>query len=283
MSKKLAVVILNFKAKKYVLSCIKSVLDSSFEDLEIFLVDNDSNDGLEDEIRKFEGLTFFQTGKNLGYSGGNNYGIKAVLDKGFEYVFILNPDTTVEKKTVEILLQLMEEYKADIVSPKIYFAGTKRIWYAGGEFDLANVLGSHKGVNEEDKGQYDRAEETDFATGAAMLVRSEVFERIGLFDERYFLYYEDSDLCYRAKRKGFKIMYIPEAVVYHANAKSTGIGSPLQDYYITRNRMLFASKFLSFRTRFALLREALKNIKNSSRRKALMDFATKNLGQGSFR
>jgi GT2 family glycosyltransferase len=114
------------------------------------------------------------------------------------------------------------------------------------------------------------------------MVKREVFEKIGLFDERYFLYYEESDFCYRAKEAGYKIMYIPKAIVYHKNAQTTGLGSPLQDYYITRNRMLFASKFLPLRTRFALFREGIRNWSNPTRKKAHLDFLFGKFGRGVY-
>lgn len=278
---KVAVVILNFKLKDQTIECVKSVQKSSLSVDRLIVVDNNSQDGIEEEIKKMSGITFIQSGDNLGYSGGNNIGIKKALEKSdIDWIFILNPDTVIKKDTIKILVGEASDYNAGIAGPKIYFTNSKKIWYAGGNFDLANVLGSHRGVDEEDKGQYDETSETDYVTGAAMLVKKEVFEKIGLLDERYFLYYEDSDFCYRAKMVGFKIIYVPEALVYHANAQTTGLGSPRQDYYITRNRMLFASKFLSIRTRFALFREALKNINMPMRRKALLDFILGRLGNG---
>ena len=278
---KVFVIILNFRVKELALKCLESVKNSSYKELEIILVDNGSDDGIEKDVKKFKDVDFIQTGKNLGYSGGNNVGIKKALESGADYVFILNPDTTIDKNCIENLLDGMERNKADIVGPKIYFSGSKKIWYAGGIFDKQNVIGKHRGVDEEDKGQYDSPVETDFVSGAAIMVRKEVFEKIGLFDEKYFLYYEDSDFCEKAKRAGFKVFYIPDAVVYHENAASAGLGSPLQDYYITRNRMLFASKFLPLRTKIAVLREAFKNLRNPVRRLALWDFLTGNLGKGN--
>lgn len=284
MVNKIVVVILNFKVKNLALKCINSVKKSSWENLEIVMVDNNSQDGLEEETNKLEGVKFIQTGKNLGYTGGNNIGIKKGLEMGAELILILNPDTTISKDIVEILAKSLEKEDAGIIGPKIYFSSDseKKIWYAGGVFDTANVIGSHRGVNEEDHGQYNKIEETDYVSGAAMMVKAEVFNKIGFFDERYFLYYEDSDFCFRARKAGFKIIYNPKAIVYHENAKSTGLGSPLQDYFITRNRMYFASKFLPFRTKFALLREGIRNLGSKIRRMALFDFLTSNFGKGSF-
>ena len=162
------------------------------------------------------------------------------------------------------------------------FEDKKTIWFAGGHLDKNNVLGTHIGVDQQDVGQYQNNKQVDFITGAGMMVRAEVFNQVGLFDERYFLYLEDVDLCFRAKIKGIKVTYIPNAVMYHKNAQSTGLGSSLQDYFLTRNRMVFAHKFLSLRTQFALLREVLINIGNPIRRQAFFDFLLNNLGKGSY-
>ncbi|OGE32054.1 hypothetical protein A2631_02965 [Candidatus Daviesbacteria bacterium RIFCSPHIGHO2_01_FULL_44_29] len=278
---KVAVVILNYKVKDRLLSCLHSVQDSNYKDLEIFVVDNNSGDELEQEIKESSVLHFYQSGANLGYTGGNNIGIKAALAAGAAYILVLNPDTLINPDTITLLLSGLKENQAGIVGPKIYFANSQKIWFAGGMMDEANVLGSHRGVNEQDRGQYDTPQEIDYATGAALFVKREVFTEIGLFDERFFLYYEDSDFCKRARMKGFKIFYIPTASLYHANASSTGLGSTLQDYYITRNRLLYAAKFLSIRTQFALFREALRNLGSPIRRRAWLDFVFGRFG-GTF-
>jgi GT2 family glycosyltransferase len=277
------VVVLNFKVADLAIKAIQSVKKSSFVHIKIYAVDNDSKDGFEENVKKIDNVVFIQTGANLGYTGGNNVGIKRALEDGCEWVFLLNPDAVVEKETIETLVERAEKNSAQIVNPKIYFADSKIIWFAGKEFDQLNVLGHHRGVDEQDVGKYDTEEELEDGTGCAMLIHKQVFEKIGMLDERYFLYYEESDFCFRARKAGFKIMYIPKAVVYHDNAKSTGLGSPLQDYFITRNRMLFASKFLPFRTQFALIREALRTgFKYPTRRLALMDYLMGRFGKGSF-
>lgn len=276
---KVGVIILNFRVKEETLNCLKSVKASSYESLQVFVIDNNSGDNLEKELP--DDVIFIQSNKNLGYTGGNNLGIKRALDLGVDSVFIINPDLILLKDTITNLVDGLN-LGADIVGPKIYFPRSKKIWYAGGEFDKLNILGKHRGVDEIDKGQFNETEETDFVTGAAILIKKKVFDTIGLFDERFFLYYEDSDFCFRAKKAGFKIMYIPRALAYHENARSTGLGSPLQDYYITRNRLLFAFKHLPFRTKFALIRETLRNLANPTRRLAFFDFLRGNFGKGSF-
>lgn len=281
--KKVSVVILNYKVRDLTIKCIESVKKSSYENISIIVVDNNSDDGLVEAIKKVEGVEFVQLKENFGYSGGNNAGIKRALKEGADYIFLLNPDTVIDKGAISSMVELAQKGGDEaVIGPKIYFGDGKTIWYAGGIFDQANVLGKHRGVDQKDEGQYNKIEETEYVTGAAMFVPKDVFDKVGLFDEQYFLYYEDSDFSYRAKSAGFKLVYLPTAVVCHENAKSTGLGSPLQDYYITRNRMLFASKFLPIRTRFALFREALRNLDKPVRRKAFFDFLLGKFGKGEY-
>ncbi len=279
---KVGIIVLNFKLKDKTLQCLKSIQNLKYPQKTIYIVDNNSQDGLADALPEDPMISFIQTGSNLGFAGGNNVGIKRALQEGCDYIFVLNPDTTLEKNALDHLIAAAREKGDGVFGPKILFGDKKTIWYAGGIFDRANVLGSHRGVDQLDKGQFEKQEPTDFVSGAAMLVSGGIFKKIGYFDEDYFMYYEDADFCFRAQQKGFDLYYVPEAVVYHENAQSSGLGSSLQDYFITRNRMLLASKFLTFRTRFALLREALRNMKSPVRRLALQDFLMGKLGKGSF-
>lgn len=278
---KVAVLILNYKVADLSLGCIESIKKSTYRNFKILVIDNCSGCSLSQDIKKMADVEFIQNKKNLGYTGGNNVGIKRALEENADFIFILNPDTTVDKDCIKFLVEGSKKFDTGITGPKIYFADGETIWYAGGVFDELNVIGKHLGVDQKDRGQYDQAKKVDYVSGAAMMVKKEVFLKIGLFDERYFLYYEDSDFCFRAKHADFKIFYFPKALVYHNNAKSAGLGSPIQDYFMTRNRILFASKFLPLRTRFALFREVLKNLNNPMRRLALFDFLIGNFGQGS--
>ena len=294
---KIAIVVLNYNGRKDTLDCIgslKKVKKDNFQ-VETIVVDNGSNDGSAKAFSKLGDIDLILNDRNLGYSGGNNVGIKKALFLGADYIFILNNDTLVDKN---ILVNLVRNASlADIISPKIYFAPGfefhkgryqksdlgKVIWYAGAKIDWQNILGIHLGVDEVDKGQFAKRREIDLATGAALFAKREVFEKIGLFDDKYFLYLEDMDFSFRAKKAGFRIVFEPKAIVWHKNASSSGgSGSPLQDYYITRNRLLFALRYASLKTKFALLRHILSKARDPIKRKALIDFLTLNLGKGSY-
>ena len=296
--------ILNFNGKNNTLECVESLrkIDSSDFKLTILVVDNGSIEKLNMKSQSFgeTKIEVIRNEENLGFSGGHNVGIKYALKNGADYVIILNNDTYVDSNSIKELLNAAEkDNKAGILSPKIYFAPGfeyhkdryskkdlgKVFWYAGGEIDWRNVVGHHRGVDEVDKGQFDKTIEIELATGCCMLVKREVFEKIGMFDEKYFLYYEDADLCMRAKNNGFKIMYVPQSVIWHKNAVSAGgSGSKLQDYYITRSRLIFGTKYAPVRAKLALLRESFRLLLVGRfwQKRAVLDFYLGRLGKGSY-
>ena len=249
-------------------------------DVECLMVDNGSRDGTEDAIKNYKlpnmKYKFIQSGANLGFAGGNNVGIKDAVGRGFDYIILMNNDLILPKDIVTKLVDFMERNpKVGLASPKMYFAKGyefhkdrykesergKVLWYAGGILDKNNVYSTHRGVDEVDKGQYDETGETDFANGACVIIRREVFEKIGYLNASFFLYWEDADFSQRAKRAGYKVMYFPETCMWHKVSASTGgSGSPTNDYFLTRNRFYYAMRYSSLRTRFAVLRDTIKLI-----------------------
>src|SRR3989344_382179 len=294
---KIAFIILNYNGLKVTLECLDSIkrLKIDKSDLEVIVVDNNSNDGSQESLKKIPDIKLIQNKENLGYTGGNNAGIKLALRSQAKYLIILNNDTILDPFFLKNILSVTKE--GDIISPKIYFEKGyefhkdrytesqlgKIIWYAGGKIDWQNIIGIHLGVDEVDKGQFFQKKEIDFATGACMLVKREVFEKIGFFDDKYFLYLEDMDFSVRAQRSGFRILFQPKAVIWHKNASSVGgSGSKLQDYYISRNRLLFATKYAKLRTKLAVIRQLITS-PDPIKRNALVDFLTLKFGNGNYR
>lgn len=300
--KKVGVIILNYHGLKDTLECIKSIEDSDVNqnNLTIYLVDNDSKsherEKLLNELKKYKNIIYISSEKNLGFSGGNNAGIKKAITDGCEYLFLINNDTTVDKNTiVNLITSFDSDKKTGVIGAKIYFTKDceyhkdrynkkdrgKVIWYAGGIIDWPNMLLSHRGVDEVDIGQFDKKEKTDYVSGCAFLTKASVLKEAGFFNEDYFLYYEDADLCQRIKRLGYNLYYEPRATVRHKNASSSGKpGSPIHVYYQTRNRMLFGFKYGNVRVKIALLKEAIKNsFSSKTSRNAFLDFLTNNFGK----
>lgn len=309
MNLSVAIIVLNwnrFEDTKECLLSLAKIEKSNFE-FEVFVVDNGSYPEevymLEDLINSLDPrnlkVCLVKNKKNLGFAGGNNVGMKIAIKKLADYVLILNNDTYVKKDFLKNLIDVaVSDSKIGALTPKIYFAKGyeyhkvrykkadlgRVIWSAGGDIDWSNVYASNHGVDEVDKGQFDQLQETDFATGACVLYKKEALLSSGFFDERFFLYLEDTDLSLRIKKNGFKILYVPNAVIWHKVAQSSYIGSNLNDYYITRNRLLFGFRYAPIRSKFALFRESMKFLifGRKWQKKGVIDFYIGNLGKGSF-
>jgi len=299
---KIGLVILHFNKQKLTEACLESVKQLEIKNfkLEVVVVNNNPLEKIDSLKKKFSEFIFLEAKENLGFTGGNNLGLKRVLKDKVDFVFLLNNDTLLDRSLlVELLKAAKSKPQGGIFAPKIYFAPHyefhkkrylekergKVIWYAGGLLDWQNIIASHRGVDEVDQGQYQRLEITDFVSGCAMLVRKEVLKTIGFFDENYFLYLEDVDFCQRARKAGFKIFYVPTAKLWHFNAGSSEVGGKIHDYYLSRNRLIFGFKYTSWRTKLALIRESLKILfKGSSWQKlGIRDFYLRRFGQASFK
>ncbi|HEX6977576.1 MAG TPA: glycosyltransferase family 2 protein [Patescibacteria group bacterium] len=305
MLPKVFIIILNWNGIDDTLACLESIKKLNVKDcgLGVIVVDNGSTDDSVEKLRKlvFREIDFrlVTTTTNLGFAGGNNVGIKYALESGADYVMILNNDTIVDKNLITELLKVAKKEKVGAVSPKIYFAEGfefhkdrykknelgKVVWYAGGKIDWKNVYGENRGVDEVDSGQFQNISNTGFATGACMFLSSQAIREVGMFDEKYFLYLEDADLSLRLKKKGWKVKYAPKAIVWHKVSQSSGIGSNLNDYFITRNRLMFGMKYAPIRARVALIRESIKFmlVGRKWQKRGVSDFYGGKFGKGSFR
>jgi GT2 family glycosyltransferase len=222
--------------------------------------------------------------QNLGFGYAINQGVKRAMNDGAQRLVIMNTDTLVRPGFVDPLLAQLKKKTVGVVSPLIYFASGyefhhdsytekergKVVWYAGGKIDWENVYAWHWGVNEVDHGHFYRAEPTDFATGCCMAVSRTVIEQVGMMDERYFLYMEDTDWSVRIKKAGYKLLFEPSSVIWHKNAGSTGgPGSALHQYYQARNRILFARQYAPLRSKVAVYREAFNKMRGGSESQAV--------------
>lgn len=269
--------------------------------LHFVIVDNASKDiFVLSSQEKADNVHLIRSEINTGFAGGNNIGMQYALDNKADYVMCVNNDTYADKNLLKALLRVFENNpKAGIVTPKIYFAKGhefhkdrykkedlgKIFWFAGGYTDWANVRSVHRGVDEVDHGQYDTEEKITFASGCCLLFSREVLEKVGLFDERYFLYFEDADLNERIRRTGYDIFYAPSALLWHINAASSGgSGNNLQDYFLTRNRLLFGITYAPLRTKIALLRESVRFLFSGRpmQKKGVKDYFLGKFGKGTY-
>ncbi len=269
---KIACIVLNYNLPQDTISLVSDLKKQTVKP-EIIVVDNASADNSVLQIKKSHpDIKIIGRKVNDGVAGGYNAGVKEALKNNPDFIAVLNNDLEIKQKDCleDAIAALQHDTRAGIAGPMIYFARgyeyhpnnsqNNIIWFAGGKIDWQNIYHSHRGVDEIDKNQYSNIETTDFLTGAFMLFKKEVFEKIGFFNEKYALYLEDAEICERAGRAGFKLLFVPSAKIFHKVSQTLGneIGGNLNDYYLTRNRLLFGMQFASLQTKLALIREAVK-------------------------
>ena len=302
---KVIIVILTWNACQMTKSQLGDVakLETKGLEVETLVVDNGSTDGTDEELSEYRlpnmGYRFLETGSNLGFAGGNNVGIKDAIKRGSDYVLLMNNDLILSKDLLVQLVKAAEwDKKIGLLSPKMYFARGyefhkdryqqselgRVFWYAGGIIDRDNVYTFHRGVDEVDHGQYDDQVETDTASGACVLIRREVVKDIGYLREKYFLYWEDADYSERARRAGWKVVYTPATFLWHKVSQASGIGSHLNDYFLTRNRLDFGLRYARPRTKAALIKESVKHLLGGRKWQKIgtRDFFLGRFGKGSW-
>lgn len=242
------IILVNWNSYEDTAECLHSLFSLSYSNYKIIVVDNASS-GNDTELfeKEFgEKIVLIKHQSNSGFAGGNNIGIIRALKEGADYVFLLNNDTTVEPDFLDKLVyQAENDTTAGILTPLInYYSAPSKVWCAGGSIVAFKGSGFPEGENQDQKVYRDKRYVT-FASGCGLLIRREVLEKVGLLDESYFLYLEDTDYCMRTIRAGYKILFVPESRIYHKVNRTTAKEiATLPLYYTTRNRLLFSKKML---------------------------------------
>jgi len=241
------VVVLNWNGIDDTLACLDSLRRGTFGNYELVLVDNGSDEAEVERLRQLTGVTLIEHRENVGFTRGNNAGIRAALARGCSHVLLLNNDTVVEETMLERLVGAVErDPRIGIVGPKIhYFDEPGVIWFAGGTVDLWRGESAHVGMGERDDGRYDAAEDVDYVTACAMLVKRAVFEEIGGLETSYFIYFDETDFCVRARRRGFRVVMAPDARLLHRVSRAMGSGSARYWFHFTRSRVIFLRRHAS--------------------------------------
>ena len=239
----LSIITINYNGLEDTCALIETI---PFNDkMEVIVVDNASlNDEATEIENKYPHVKVIRSDKNLGFAGGNNLGIRAAHGK---YIFFLNNDTILRPQTSDIrhLIDRLESSpKIGVVCPKIRFAWGENPIQFTGYTPLSKITVRNKaiGFGENDHGQYNSPHYTPYAHGAAMMLKREVIDRVGLMPECYFLYYEEIDWSMMITRASYEIWYEPACTIYHKESQATGQNSPLRTYYITRNRLLLVKR-----------------------------------------
>jgi GT2 family glycosyltransferase len=237
-------VILNTNRRADTLACLASLQLSTYPCHTIIVLDNASSDGSTEAIRSsFPAVQVVPLTENRGYAGNNNVGIGAALAQGADWVFVLNEDTILE---ADGLNQLVKAGTSDsgvgIVGPMVYHHDEPTvIQSAGGELSRWWEA-RHIGQNEEDRGQFARPREVDWISGCAILVRRAVVEQVGMLDERFFYYWEETEWCLRARKAGWRVLHVPGVRLWHKGVQRNYRPGPSVTYYNTRNRFLLLAK-----------------------------------------
>ena len=255
------IIILNWNGKEDTLECLVSAKKFDYSNYEIVVVDNGSVDGSVDAISKqYPDVTLLQTGENLGYAGGNNVGISWALEQKADYILLLNNDTIVAADLLSAFVNAANILPTgSVLGAKIFFYDKPdTLWFAGGRWRNESNSFEHIGCGQLDGIEFNHKLEVDYITGCALFADAGTFKEIGLLDDAFFLTYEETDWCYRARAKGHRCIVIPEAKLWHKISSSFGgADSPLVNYFMTRNKLLWAKKHLSFLIRMKLLQEGL--------------------------
>lgn len=303
---KVAILILNWNQPFLTIKCLESLekIEKSGLELSIYLLDNGSQNShfkkLAEYLKKKHPLKIklFRSSYNLGFAKGNNLLIGKAIKAKTDYVCFLNNDTWVKADFLTHLLATAEsQKKIGAVGGKIYyknkprFSGKKHLkeknifWYAGGKINWDNPYILNRGINEIDEGQYEKPEKVDFITGCLLLVKVKVLKKISGFDERFFNYYEDADLGLRIQRAGYDLLYCPKAIIWHLVSASSKGKTDFQDYFGTRNVLLFVFKWAPLKFKLQWSFESLRKIfkGNNWERKAIIDFLLRKFYRGSWR
>jgi len=239
-----ACVILNTNRREDTLECLRSLKAGTYANARTIVLDCQSTDGSVEAIRSaFPDVRILELERNLGYAGNNNVGIRAALDEGARWVFVLNEDTVVSPDCLARLMETgMSDPRIGIVGPVVYHHDEPDVIQSAGGGLTRMWEGFHLGQNERDEGQIRDVRPVQWISGCAILVRREVIDSAGTLDERFFIYWEETEWCVRAAKAGWLIVRVPGAKVWHKGVQRHYRPRPSVTYYSTRNRLLLLKK-----------------------------------------
>lgn len=242
---KIGVVTVLYNSASVLADFFVSIERQSYGNFVVYCVDNAStDDSVRQCRRRSDRCVVIENGKNLGVAAGNNMGIRTAIADGCEYVLFLNNDVVFGQDLFECLVRGLDEHACEMTIPLIYYHDRPSVfWAAGGYFEkMAGNRTRHWGEGSEDRKQFSTDRQVEYASTCCVLVKRDVFQRVGLMDERYFVYYDDSDFMLRAKKNGIKIFCLENGSLWHKVSSLTGGDSPFTLYHGRRSQALFVYK-----------------------------------------
>jgi GT2 family glycosyltransferase len=246
--KRLAVVVLNWNGledTRVLLGTLGRCRAPQGWSVSLMVVDNGSTDGSAASLAAaFPAVEVLALPENLRFAGGNNAGLRRALAAGADAVLLLNNDTEADPGLLEHLILALEQHPgAGAAAPLIYFAApSARIWYGGGRCTVALGLAAHRALRALDRGQFRAVETTGYLTGCCLIATREAWEKVGLLDDRYFIYSEDADWSLRARHAGYRLLFVPTARLWHRVSASAGEGGPWKIYQRLRANLTLFSR-----------------------------------------
>ena len=236
-----SLIVLNWNGRQHLEYCLPSLLATDYPRYEIIVVDNASTDDSVAFVREnFPRVQVIVNERNLGFSAGMNVGLQAAQG---EIMVLLNNDVEVQPGWLRALVEAMlAEATVGIAGCKVYYPDGKTLQHAGATLNYPLLTSHHYGYQEEDQGQYNEIRAVDYVTGAALALKRELLNRIGYLDAGFFLYYDDPDLCFRARRAGYTVIYVPDAVIVHHETATNVKGSFFSLSHYHRSRLRFFLK-----------------------------------------
>ena len=232
---RVSIIILNWNGISDTLECLESVTALEYPEVQVIVVDNGSTDGSPSCIRqRYPSVTLLETGKNLGFTGGNNLGMRRALEMGTDYLWLLNNDTVVERDTLKKMVDVVQRSpEVWLASPIIFFHDAPdQVQFSGSYIDWKK----NRIVKLEDEESFPASGADVSLWGTALLIKRAAVDSVGYLNDKYFAYHEDEDYCMRVARAGYRSVVVPDARIFHKNSRSTGSNdAPMQVFLRSRN------------------------------------------------